>query len=86
MVLFNPKYSHLVTETIKEKVPVFEKANVDEFYADLSGLDKFRGGYKYASELRQNLIKNTGLPIHLDSRSIKSFPKLLLEKQNPIIN
>ena len=57
------KYSHLVTEIIKEKVPVFEKASVDEFYADLTGMNKFHGCYKYASELRQNIIKNSGLPI-----------------------
>lgn len=57
------KYSHLVTEIIKEKVPVFEKASVDEFYADLTGMDKFHGTYKYASELRQKIIKDSGLPI-----------------------
>ncbi|HLS30457.1 MAG TPA: hypothetical protein VK021_06345, partial [Flavobacteriaceae bacterium] len=35
------KYSRLVTEIIKSEVPLFEKASVDEFYADLTGMDKF---------------------------------------------
>jgi DNA polymerase-4 len=35
------KHSDLVTEIIKEKVPIFEKSSIDEFYADLSGMDKF---------------------------------------------
>ena len=35
------RYSDLVTEIIKEKVPIFEKASIDEFYADLTGMDAF---------------------------------------------
>ena len=35
------KFSQEVTDIIKEQVPLFEKASVDEFYADLSGMDKF---------------------------------------------
>lgn len=33
--------SQLVTEVIRDKVPVMEKASIDEFYLDLSGMDKF---------------------------------------------
>src|SRR5579871_5519657 len=35
------KYSELVTEIINDNVPVFEKASIDEFYIDMSGMDKF---------------------------------------------
>ncbi|MCK5537723.1 MAG: hypothetical protein KAI79_12925, partial [Bacteroidales bacterium] len=35
------KYSKLVTQIIKEKAPIFEKASIDEFYLDLTGMDKF---------------------------------------------
>ena len=37
------KYSKLVTEVIKDSVPMFEKASIDEFYIDLSRMDKFFG-------------------------------------------
>ena len=47
------KYSNIITKTVKEKVPIFEKANIDEFYADLSLIYAIFGSYKYASELPQ---------------------------------
>src|SRR5690606_26879628 len=47
------KYSKQVTDIIKEEVPIYEKASVDEFYVDLTGMDKFFGCQKLASELRQ---------------------------------
>ena len=34
-------YSGMVTDIIRDKVPVFEKASIDEFYIDLSGMDRF---------------------------------------------
>ncbi len=59
------KYSNLVTEVIKESSPVYEKASIDEFYLDLTGMDKYFGCYKWSNELRQKVIKETGLPISL---------------------
>src|SRR5258705_5779198 len=44
--------SHLVTEIIAYASPMFEKASIDEFYVDASGLDKFFGSYKWALELK----------------------------------
>lgn len=77
------KYSHLVTEIIKDKSPVFEKASVDEFYVDLSGMDKFYGCYKYASELRQSIIKNTGLPISFGLSANKIVSKVATGEAKP---
>lgn len=77
------KYSQMVTEIIKEKVPVFEKASVDEFYADLTGMDKFYGTYKYASELRQTIIKDTGLPISFGLSTNKIVSKVATGEAKP---
>ncbi|MGV8815543.1 MAG: DNA polymerase Y family protein [Gelidibacter sp.] len=77
------KYSHLVTEIIKEKVPVFEKASVDEFYADLTGMDKFHSCYKYASELRQSVIRNSGLPISFGLSVNKIVSKVATGEAKP---
>lgn len=77
------KYSHLVTEIIKEKVPFFEKASVDEFYADLSGMDKFYGCYKYASEIRQKIIKESGLPISFGMSANKIVSKVATGEAKP---
>ena len=57
------KYSQLVTDIIKEHAPVYEKASIDEFYLDLTGMDKYFGCYKWAGELRHTITKESGLPI-----------------------
>ena len=51
-----------VTEIIREHVPLFEKSSVDEFYADLTGTERFFGALKLATELRARIAKETGLP------------------------
>lgn len=77
------KFSHEVTEIIKEQVPIFEKASVDEFYADLTGMDKFFGCYKYATELRHKIIKETGLPISFGMSSNKITSKVATNEAKP---
>lgn len=57
------KLSHDITEIIQEKAPVVEKASIDEFYLDITGMDKFYGSYKWTDELTQTIIKETGLPL-----------------------
>lgn len=77
------KKSDVVTEIIKEKVPVFEKSSIDEFYADLSGMDRFFGSYKYASELRRKIIKETGLPISFGLSVNKVVSKIATNEAKP---
>ncbi len=57
--------SHLVTEIIAERAPLFEKASIDEFYIDASGMDRFFGTFKWSVELRKKIIKESGLPISM---------------------
>ena len=57
------RLSHDITEIIQEKAPVVEKASIDEFYLDITGMDKFYGSYKWTDELAQKIIKETGLPL-----------------------
>ncbi|KAB5487043.1 DNA polymerase IV [Flagellimonas taeanensis] len=77
------KFSDNVTEIIKESVPVFEKASVDEFYADLSGMDRFFGCYKYASEIRQRILRETGLPISFGLSQNKVVSKVATGEAKP---
>jgi DNA polymerase-4 len=44
-------------------VPLYEKASIDEFYVDLTGMEKFFGVSQYTKELRDTIIRETGLPI-----------------------
>lgn len=57
------KLSHTITEIIQEKAPVVEKASIDEFYLDITGMDKFYGSYMWTNELAQTITKETGLPL-----------------------
>ncbi|WP_430965507.1 DNA polymerase Y family protein [Spongiimicrobium sp. 2-473A-2-J] len=77
------KHSDVVTDIIKEQVPVFEKSSIDEFYADLSGMDRFFGCYQYASELRRRIIKETGLPISFGLSVNKVVSKVATNEAKP---
>ncbi|NAS10582.1 DNA polymerase IV [Poritiphilus flavus] len=77
------KHSDEVTEIIKEQVPLFEKSSIDEFYADLSGMDRFFGCYKYAMELRQRIIRETGLPISFGMSVNKVVSKVATNEAKP---
>lgn len=68
--------SHLVTEIIQQKVPVLEKASVDEFYLDLSGMDQFFGCYQWTAEIADAVKKNTGLPISFALSTNKTVSKI----------
>jgi DNA polymerase-4 len=77
------KFSNMVTEVIKESVPLYEKTSVDEFYIDLTGVDKFFGCYKMASELRRRIIKETGLPISFGLSANKTVSKIATGEAKP---
>ncbi|WP_026450122.1 DNA polymerase IV [Aequorivita capsosiphonis] len=77
------KFSENVTDVIKESVPLYEKASVDEFYIDLTGMDKFFGCEKLASELRQRIIKETGLPISFGLSVNKTVSKIATGEAKP---
>jgi len=77
------KYSHIVTDIIKSEVPSFEKASVDEFYADLTGMDRFFGIYSYATELRKKIIKESGLPISFGLSQNKVVSKIATGEAKP---
>lgn len=77
------KYSNIVTEIIEEKVPVVEKASIDEHYIDLSGMDKFFGCWKLTQELRQRIIKETGLPISFGLSVNKTVSKIATGEAKP---
>ena len=77
------KYSNLVTDVIKEQVPVYEKTSVDEFYADLTGMDRFFGTFKFSNELRERVIRETGLPISFGLSGNKTVSKVATGEAKP---
>jgi len=78
------KLSKEVTEIIQEKVPVLEKASIDEFYMDLSGMDQFFGCYQWTKEIADSVTKNTGLPISFALSTNKTVSKIGTGESKPI--
>ena len=77
------KYSRWVTDIIASKVPNFEKASIDEFYIDMTGMEKFFGVSKYTRELRQQVMKETGLPISCGLSSARFISKMATNEAKP---
>ena len=76
-------YSRKVTDIIASSVPRFEKASIDEFYMDMSGMDKFFGISQYTRELREKIIKETGLPISYGLSTSKIVSKMATNEAKP---
>lgn len=70
------RYSNMVTDIIGEKAPVYEKASIDEHYIDLTGMDRYFGCFKFSHELRQTIIRETGLPISFGLSVNKTVSKI----------
>lgn len=77
------KASHDVTDIIKEKVPLFEKASIDEHYIDMTGMDRFHGLMKYAHELRETIMNELTLPISFGLSVNKTVAKMVTNECKP---
>lgn len=76
-------YSNVVTQIISEDVPLYEKSSIDEFYIDLTGMDRFFGSYQLASELRKRIMNETGLPISFGFSKNKTVSKVATGEAKP---
>ena len=77
------KYSRRVTQIIAESVPVYEKASVDEFYIDMTGMERFFGVNEYTKQLREKVINETGLPISYGLSTSKLVSKMATNEAKP---
>lgn len=77
------KYSRLVTDIITSKAPLVEKASIDEFYIDLTGMERFFDPFKWTIDLRQQIILETGLPISFAMASNKMVAKIATDEAKP---
>ena len=77
------KYSRMVTDMISERVPLYEKSSIDEFYLDLTGMDKFFGCSKYSGELRKYIMNESGLPVSYGLASNKLISKVATDEAKP---
>ena len=72
-----------VSEIIAEESPVFEKASVDEFYVDMTGMERFWGCRKWSQKIRSRVLKETGLPISFGLSVNKLVAKVATNEAKP---
>ena len=77
------KYSSMVTDILRERVPVLEKASIDEHYIDMTGMDRFHDTMKFAQDLRQRVIRETGLPLSFGLSVNKTMAKMATNESKP---
>lgn len=77
------EYSHTVTEIIAESVPVYEKSSIDEFYIDLTGMDRFFGCWQLTLDLKDKIQRETGLPISFGLSANKTVSKIATGEAKP---
>jgi len=76
-------YSRVVTDIILNRVPVVEKASIDEFYLDLTGMDKYFGAFETMAALKQEVNDKTGLPISFALATNKLISKIATNEAKP---
>jgi DNA polymerase-4 len=76
-------YSRMITEIVADNTPKYEKASIDEFYVDMSGMDTHFGCLKYSTELRQYIMNQTGLPVSFGLASNKLISKVATNDAKP---
>lgn len=77
------RYSKLVTDIVQNAVPIFEKASIDEFYVNLTGMDKFFGCKKFTDELKKKVLRESGLPVSYGLASNKLISKVATNEVKP---
>lgn len=77
------KYSRVVTEIISAEAPLYEKASIDEHYLDITGMDRFFGCFKWTKELRQKIVRETGLPVSFGLSVNKTVSKIATGEAKP---
>jgi len=77
------KYSRLVTDVIADQAPVYEKASIDEHYIDITGMDRFFCSYAWSHELRNRILKETGLPVSFGLSVNKTVSKIATGEAKP---
>ncbi len=77
------KLSKEVTQIIKENAPVYEKTSIDEFYLDLTGMEKYYDVFDWTITLREKIVNETGLPISFGLSTSRVVSKIAANKAKP---
>jgi DNA polymerase-4 len=77
------QHSDMVTQLITERSPLVEKASIDEFYLDMTGMERFFGAFQFTADLRQRIQKQIGLQISFGLSVNKTVSKVATNHVKP---
>lgn len=77
------RFSNLVTEIIRAEVPVFEKSSIDEFYIDMTGMERFFSVLPFIQQLGKKIAGETGLSISFALSTNKLISKVATNECKP---
>lgn len=77
------QHSDMVTQLITERAPLVEKASIDEFYLDMTGMERFFGAFQFTADLRQRIQKQIGLQISFGLSVNKTVSKVATNHVKP---
>ncbi len=77
------QHSEMVTSLIMERAPLVEKASIDEFYLDMTGMERFFGSYAFAQDLRDRIKKQIGLQMSFGLSVNKTVSKVATNHVKP---
>lgn len=77
------QYSKMVTDILAERAPVLEKASIDEFYIDMTGMERFVGCLQWAKETKEIIVRQTGLSVSWGLSNTKTVSKIAANENKP---
>jgi len=77
------RLSSAVTEIVASKSPLWEKASIDEFYMDFTGMDKYLGAWRWLIELTWLIERETGLSVSAGLATSKTVGKVATRQGKP---
>ena len=76
-------YSSTVNKIITGDVPLVQQASIDEFYCDFTGMEKYFGCFKYATELKAKIKRETGLNTTFGLSTNRTVSKVATNEGKP---
>ncbi|MCQ2251072.1 MAG: DNA polymerase IV [Bacteroidales bacterium] len=78
------EYSRMVQQIVYESAPLYQQMSCDEYFIDLSGMDRFFDVPKWAHDLRMRIISETKLPISYGLSINRTVAKIASGQAKPM--
>lgn len=78
------EYSRKVQQIVHDNAPLYQQMSCDEYFIDLSGMDRFFDVPKWAHDLRMKIIEETRLPISYGLSINRTVAKIASGQAKPM--